>query len=303
VADMGKSLGLSKAFAEWWFVFGALGSFLYLFGYLSLRFHLTTFGIVTELSVLNEQYLFAGARFLVYLVTLVPTVTLLTLLVFTIFWLSYRILPSATRERIRAFCASRWETLCLQRSDRLALAGVVLSVVLIQLFMRQCFFFENLLLKPTLPGPPWLQSILLNGDNGLQVLFFSGIVVGTVISGGLLLLAVRNGDQTVWSRLMVGLLAFLVATEFLLLPVNHGVLVAEKTVPKIASVDGLDTSAGEQIWLIWAEKESVTFLVQYKAGTGKSRTIVTLPRGKVGRIQIAQFDPILKILFGQPRAR
>jgi hypothetical protein len=186
----------------------------------------------------------------------------------------------------------------------LALTGVVLSVVLIQLFMRQCFFFENLLLKPTLPGPPWLQSVLLNGDNGLQVLFFSGIVVGNVISGGFLALAVRNGAQTAWSRLMIGLLTLLVATQFLLLPVNHGVLVAEKTVPRIASVDGLGTSGGEQqIWLIWEGKESVVFLVQYKDGTGKNRTIVTLPRSKVGRMQIAQFDPILKILFGQPRAR
>ncbi len=40
---------------------------LYVLGYLSLRFHMTAIGISTELALLDERYLFAGARVLIYL--------------------------------------------------------------------------------------------------------------------------------------------------------------------------------------------------------------------------------------------
>src|SRR5437764_2374474 len=56
-----------------WALFTAIGSFiLYLFGYLSLRFHLSVLGVDIGLSVLDERYLFAGAQFLVYLLTSFP---------------------------------------------------------------------------------------------------------------------------------------------------------------------------------------------------------------------------------------
>jgi hypothetical protein len=79
---MGKSAvadgwtGLSdrvKTLAVDWTAYAALGSFvLYLLGYLTLRFHLTALGIGSDLSVLDERYLFAGAKFLVYLVSPSP---------------------------------------------------------------------------------------------------------------------------------------------------------------------------------------------------------------------------------------
>jgi len=62
-----------KTLAVDWTAYAALGSFvLYLLGYLTLRFHLTVLGIGTDLNVLDERYLFAGAKFLVYLVSTVP---------------------------------------------------------------------------------------------------------------------------------------------------------------------------------------------------------------------------------------
>ena len=33
--------------------------------------------------------------------------------------------------------------------------------MMIQLVMRQCFLFSNLLLAPSLPEPEWLQCLLL----------------------------------------------------------------------------------------------------------------------------------------------
>ena len=57
-----------------WTAYAAFGSFvLYLLGYLTLRFQLSTYGVATNLDIFDEKYLFAGCRFLVYLVSSVPT--------------------------------------------------------------------------------------------------------------------------------------------------------------------------------------------------------------------------------------
>ncbi|MGH8532426.1 MAG: hypothetical protein ACREV1_06750, partial [Gammaproteobacteria bacterium] len=90
-----------SALAGNWASYTALGSFtLYVLGYLSLRFHLTALGIGTDLAVLDERYLFTGARFFVYLVSTVPTVILLLIILAAIGYLPYRILfPRSVRTR------------------------------------------------------------------------------------------------------------------------------------------------------------------------------------------------------------
>ena len=66
VADLWQDLGDKvKGLAGTWTAYTALGSFtVYLLGYLTLRFHLTALGVGTDLAVLDERYLFAGAKFL-----------------------------------------------------------------------------------------------------------------------------------------------------------------------------------------------------------------------------------------------
>jgi len=64
-----------------WTAYAAFGSFLlYLFGYLTLRFQLSTFGVATNLDIFDEKYLFAGCRFLVYLVSSVPNILIVVLI-------------------------------------------------------------------------------------------------------------------------------------------------------------------------------------------------------------------------------
>jgi len=292
-----------------WASFAALGSFLvYLFGYLSLRFHLTAFGITADLAVFDERYLFAGFRFLVYLCAAVPIVVLLGLLAavvgWLLFYLPYRVLPAFVRERISAYLASRWQTFKHWWSSptRLALGGIVLSVALIQFVMRRCFVFSNLLVRESLPGPEWLKSLLLNEYDGFRSLFFAGLIAGVSVSAILLFLALTRATQTFGSHLLTALLVFLVAVQILLLPVNHGTLIADKNVPRVAAVSFnaeqanlLDSS--QEIWQIWEGQESLTFLVRDKQDAGKRPTLVILPRKEVVKIEVSRFDPILSILF------
>jgi len=102
----------AKELAGPWTVSLTLGSVaLYLLSYLSLRFHLTTLGVGTDLSILDERYLFAGAKFLVYQVSSVPNaavVGLLLLLLGAFLSLPYRLLPHTFRTQVRSQVGDWW---------------------------------------------------------------------------------------------------------------------------------------------------------------------------------------------------
>ena len=133
MSDEEKPSGEKEKPATRWATFTGICSFvLYFFGYLTLRFHLNSFGVDTDLAVLDERYLFAGAQFLVYFATALPVAIPFFLLGHWILW----------KRRIE-----RWP-------NRAIVAGIIGSFVMIQFVIRQCYFFTNLLLRDGgLPNP------------------------------------------------------------------------------------------------------------------------------------------------------
>src|SRR5580658_7058049 len=126
-----------------WTAYAAFGSsMLYLIGYLTLRFQLSTYGLATDLDLFDEKYLFAGCRFLVYLVSSVPSILIVVLVLAALGYVPYRLMPSAVRDRPACWFAG-W---CAKPS-RLSVVGIVLAVAFIQFVMRRCFAFGNLLLQ------------------------------------------------------------------------------------------------------------------------------------------------------------
>lgn len=275
-----------KALGSDWTKYAVVGSFLlYAVGYLSLRFHLSAIGIGTDLAVLDERYLFAGARFLVYLVSSVPKIVLIALPVALIFWAMCKLLAEAGRARARAW---------IMQPTRLTVFGIVFAVVAIQFVMVQCFVFTDLLLAPTLRGPAWLVGLLLDGR--LMPLWFSSMVAACAVPIAILV-ALRNGeDRGGLAAFAGGLLAVLAAVQVLLLPVNYGVLIADKVLPRVAMIGDKPVADGEDAWLVWEGKDGVTFL--HRSQDRKRRALVTLPRAKVERIEILGFDRIIPELFG-----
>jgi hypothetical protein len=280
-----------KALGSSWTSYTVVGSFvLYVFGYLAIRFHLTALGVGTDLAVLDERYVFAGAKFLVYLVSSMLNVVLVGLILAGLGYLLSRLIPASARSRLAA-----WWQQCLSRQEGLALAGIIVSVLMIQLAMKQCFFFSNLLVAPRLPADPaWMARLLLNQGN--LPLYFSGLVAGTIIPGAILF-AVRKSPAAVGRLLFLkGLLAFLVAVQFLFLPVNYGMLIVDKTLPRVSSLGGATPlAASQEAWLAWEGKEGVTYLVRNKDGTGRS--LLTLPRSEVKKTEIIRYDVIFPLLF------
>ncbi len=285
-SDLTEKLG---SLAAKWTAYAAFGSFLlYLLGYLTLRFQLSTYGVATNLDLFDEKYLFAGCRFLVYLVSSVPNILIIVLVLAALGYLPYKLVPGSIKDRMKRR-AAEW----CDAPIRLPLLGVILGVVLIQFVLRRCFAFGNVLLRKQLPDE-WLSNLLLASD-GMLSLYFSGLVAGTLLTGAILLYVLRRGTATTAvSKLLVGVLSFLFAVEFLLLPVNYGVLIATQQLPRVAELSGDEKpSPGQVDWMVWDSKEAITYFVR---DPSDQRMLVTVPR-KDAKIRIVAYDDIFCVLF------
>jgi hypothetical protein len=262
---------------------------LYVFGYLATRFHLTALGVGTDLAVLDERYIFTGARFLVYLVSAMLNVVLIALILSGLGYLFYRLLPMGVRSRIFS-----WWQRCQSRYELLSIVGIIVSVLMIQLVMKKCFFFNNLLVAQNLPDPAWLARLLFNEERMLH--YFSGLVAGTAVPAAVLLALRKAPTATGRLLFLKRLLAFLVVVQFLFLPVNYGSLIVDKALPRVSNLGGVTPLAvGEEAWLAWEGKEGVTYLVRNKYGY--SRSLVTLSRSEVKKTEIIRYDAIFPLLF------
>ncbi|HLN04621.1 MAG TPA: hypothetical protein VK335_35365 [Bryobacteraceae bacterium] len=285
---LGESAEKKKELSGKLAVFSALGTFiLYFFGYLTLRFHLTAFGISTDLAVLDERYLFAGAQFLVYLVATIPTMILLASV------------PALFLFALRRTWWSTFQKLA-DRPNQLLLVAVIFSTLWIQFVVRQCFNFSNLLLARTLPDPWWMAHwILLDSDGSSQQIYFALLLGACLATLGLWWLA-RQREGARWSLGTV-LVAALVVIQFLFMPVTFGVLIANKEAPQVTSLDGKDPlPPGRKAWRIWEGKEGVVFLAasaDLKSAPEQRRTLITIDKKEIKKTEIVGYDRILSVLF------
>jgi len=291
-----------KALAGSWPNYATLGGVvLYLLGYLTLRFHLTALGVGFDTTVVDERYLFTGARCVVYLVSLVPNVVLLALILGALVWLPTRLLP----KRARGGFAARSGPIIgwMGQPQRLALIGIAFAVFMIQFWMRDCFELSNLLLRDRLPYDNRLAVWLARNDGSGMALYFTWLVAGCMISGIVLLAVLRppaDGDGD-GAGVLRPLLGFLVAVQFLLLPVNYGYLVVDKDLPRVASLDGSTAlPAGTRAWLVWNGKDGITFLLRKDDG---ARNLIFVKRDEVKRVDIVANDPIVHTLYSPAGAK
>ena len=293
-ADTGAMI---KAAAGAWTGFAAMGSFmLYLAGYLALRFHLTVFGIATDLSVFDERYLFSGARFLVYLVSSLSTILMVGAATAGLGWLASRAVPGPLRGRLGNMALSPGAAVVL---------GIAVSMIAIQVFMKKAYFLVDLLLALRLPTEgegAWLLAMLMGTSPMPLVYYFDLLVASCLLPIAILVWLFKRADlpqSVVFGRFI---LALLVSIQMLLLPINFGTLIADMTLARVAAAGSRAALPGETIWLAWEGSSSVTFLIA-NANT-KRRSLLTQPRDKVGSIEIIGTDAIIPTLFtpdGQPR--
>lgn len=302
--DLEKGVGKSllekiKKNSGSWPSYTALGSFLlYVAGYLALRFHLTVLGIGTDMAVLDERYLFAGAKFLIYAVSSIPIVVLVVLVLGAVVYVPSKGLLLLLPTKATTWLKGRYAAWCIwwAKPNRLAWAGIICAVVLIQLVMRQCFLLNNILVAKQLPEPTWLMSLII-GDAGWKDLYFPALIAGTILTGVLWWGAKRFESSTNRSQLLIGLLAVLWGIQVLFLPVNFGMLLMDQTMPRVATPQSWPEAHQEQeIWLVWEGQEGITYLTRNKEAPN-SRSLVTLKKDAVPYITIFCYDPIIPVVF------
>lgn len=263
-----------KGIASSWSAFTALGSFiLYFLGYLVLRFQLSAWGVATDLAIFDERYLFAGARFLVYLVSTAVSVLLLASPLLLIWWF-----------------LNRWPRFRQWRDTwNYALIGVIFAVLFIQIFEKKCFQFMNsLLVQRELDGDHWVRALLLDTAPYYEALFFAVLVAGVAVTAWLLY---QCHSQKQRQPVLEVVLIFLFAVEFLLLPVNYGVIVSTRDLPKVANF------APAEAWFVWEGKERTTFLV-----IDKERKLISIPNSEAKKLEITGSENIFQRLFPESAA-
>lgn len=294
--------------ASHWASYTVLFSFLlYVLGYLALRFHLAALGVGTDLSVIDERYLFTGNKFLIYLAAVIPSLLLLILLLFIVlvtpFYLLYRLLPPTLRVKVGNFFYRQWQNFqsWWLVSNRLAWVGIFFALLMIQLVMKQSMLLSNmnLLLAEDLPANPvWLRHLLLDETDELMALYFIGLLGGMLIPVSIFYILKTKPDQAMNTGLIKLLLGFLLGVQLLLLPVNYGILVLDKSMPRVAGLDTLGIlKPTDQAWLVWEGNEGKTFLLKKQQGENYRKSLITLPKNEVQRLEITGYDQIFKFLF------
>jgi hypothetical protein len=296
VDQSGGLIARFKSLAQNWSIYTAIGSFsLYFLGYLSLRFHLMEFGVTTDLGVWDERYLFHGANFLAYFGSLIPSALLLAVVACGLFYIPYSLAPRSLRSRV-ATAFGRWRVYW-DSANRLALAGLALSTLAIQLAMRQCLGLDNLLLAPRLPDPGWLATILLDSD--LLNLYFIAILAATGVSGALLLGAWTRPIPA--SPALLGLFVCILCIQVLLIPVNYGLLVTDQELSRVA---GIPTQAAlnscQSAWIVWQGKDWTTFLLRDLQAQPERRRLVAIRHSDIKTLDVVSLDPIIRTLFQNP---
>jgi hypothetical protein len=287
--NIGKTIADQfKSYATSWAGYSAFCSFLlYLLGYLVTRFELTMLGVARNLDVLEERYFFAGAKFVVYLLATIPSLLLLLLLPAAIVYFLWRLVPAQLRSRFQGV-----------RPGTFYVTGIIFAVLVIQFVARQCFVFNNLLLTPTLPGPAWLQAILLDDQDQIAPLFFAGLVGATAITAACLIAGNKRSPEPEQRSWLAQLVVLLLALQALLLPINYSILIAHKSFPRIAETQA---TPDRRTWLIWENNNQATLFI-LPAASVDERALITVDAKKLdAEKQIVGYDPLLRILFAQKK--
>jgi len=260
-----KSGDQLKGFFGGWPTFIAIGTFLlYLTGYLSTRYYLTVVGVGADLSVLDEQYFFAGARFIVYLLSTIPILLMLIVVVAFLVWVVKWVVKKIFRSKQNGASEPRPSLITNVSSKVIAFIGIVIALVLIQFVMRKCFLLSNLLLAQRLPDIGFgLEQRLLDEDDVYTHFYFMSLVAGTIITASIWLFA-RNRPHDNWTaRCLLYILGFLVLVQFLFLPINYGMFVLGRYLPRVADLgDQVPLPTGHKAWLVWEGTHTITYLVE-----------------------------------------
>jgi len=279
-----------KSLSSNWTSYTLLGSFIiYLTGYLSLRYHMTVLGLGVDITVFDERYLFAGIKFFVYIVSTVPILVLIGMVV-------YFPLKIIVNLFVRIFSLQSYSI----SNYFLLLTGITIAMISIQFYMRKCFTLVNLLVSSIPPKDEWLTDILTK-NSMFTDLYFPLLLLALFITF-IIWWNVNQVDsmnsEFFWLK---KLLAFLIALQFLFLPINYGALIMDKSIPRVTKPSFLKDNKYKdaKIWLVWEGRNGMTYLTD----SANKRTLITLNKKDITSNEILCYDNVLKIVLSESKVQ
>ena len=98
-------------------------------------------------------------------------------------------------------------------------------------------------------------------------------------------------------RVYTLIFGFLIVVQFILLPLNYGILSGTNFLPKVAPPSGLSATDGVSTWLVWEGKNGMTYFRYDKNNKENERTLVTIPKSSIPKTEILSYDHLLSDLF------
>jgi len=285
----------SKDVSSWAAIIAVGSSLTYLLGYLSLRFHLTAIGIWTDISLFDEKYFFEGAKFTIYFLYSLPILFSILLLFYLLFYILSRLFKNL-REHINEYFLLI-KNYCRNNPNNLALMGIIWSIIVIQIVMRQCFTVQNIITSGIFPDAIWLTNLLLTDNETILILYFSGLIFVWIFSFSLLIIFIKIAQQSLAALILKWSFFLLIIIEFILLPINYGILIGDKSAPRINTLgENRVLQPNEKAWLVWEANDSLTYFVLTRTDKEEKRELITLPRKDVKIIDIISEDNIFGVV-------
>jgi len=286
-----------KMIASNWTSYTLLGSFiLYLTGYLSLRFHMSVFGLGTDISVFDERYFFTGVNFFIYIISSIPILILIGIIVY----FPIKIIIKLFKRFIDSFFPS-WTI----DAHFILLIGIVCSTIFIQFFMRKCFLLTNVLVSNNIEQiekEKWLIHILNQDDLFWSNFYFPLLLIGLILSFIIwwnIQKTVSSSQEFFWFK---HLLSFLIVSQFLFLPINYGALIMSQTAPRVATPKVLKNNQDKlEFWLVWEGEKGVTYLKRNLLKKDE-KSLLTLNKKDVNHEEILCYDNLLKIILNKEKS-
>jgi len=270
-----QAAAVLKAASDGWALAIASGAaLLYASGYLAVRFHLTALGVATDLSIVDERYLFAGAKFLIFSLTLIPTILLIAAVVGLPFIVFRRVIKK-----------KRWGQINITSRGVLAItaAGILIFV---QFVLRHCFLITDVLLQ--VPVDDWIMTVFFL-PGGPEIYYTIALTVTILTVAVAIRIQKRHGNEDRVERALRVTILFLIGVEVFLLPITYGVMVMDKHFPRAAAPVAA-VESGEEAWLVWEGPNDRTYFIRNSIGA--NRRLVTISIKKQDKLEVSGYDSI-----------
>lgn len=251
--DVGDIVSTVERFGTAWAAVSALALVLvYLFGYLSIRFHHTALGLTVGLHLFDHRYLFAGGRFLIFLLVHLCRLALVLVLLAAIVDLAAAATPLAGWfAQWTTWLIEMWPGFVTVAAYIVTIAALIFvfryaaaPLRLTYLLVRSKSEVRRIVNQPGLS----LAVRTLRSDPTAEACHFGILLVGTMLSGIAASWLLAPGDLSTVHKLLGAALLVATTAQLVLLPANHGLLIADKTVTVLGgdtTIAGLASAYGE----------------------------------------------------------